>query len=201
MLTIKLSVGNFQSLPDDSWVNLWFDLDSDQGTGDAGDEALVRYRSDGGVELYAWDGAQLVEGSTANVTASFAAGCPLRLVAPRPRSRRRNHSACSRSARVRSRIGQDELIASDYAPNAGRSAYLAPGLTAFPDAVGDHDAAPDVTSVRVSDAKSGWITFAVTTPNYTTLPSESAIVLTVDADSNPETGEGGAELTADAPRR
>jgi hypothetical protein len=194
VLTIKLSVGNFQSLPDDSWVNLWFDLDSDQGTGDAGDEALVRYRSDGGIELYAWDGAQLVEGSTANVTASFAAGV-LSVSLPKASiAAAESFGLLAVSSRAQS-IGQDELIASDYAPNAGRSAYVTPGLTAFPDAVGDHDAAPDVTSVRVSDAKSGWITFAVTTPNYATLPSESAIVLTVDADSNPETGEGGAELT------
>ena len=55
-------VGNYQSLPAASWVNLWFDLDSDQETGAAGDEALVRYGSDGGVELYRWDGARLVEG-------------------------------------------------------------------------------------------------------------------------------------------
>ena len=193
VLTIRLTVGNFQSLPADSWVNLWFDLDSDQGTGDAGDEALVRYRSDGGVELYAWDGAQLVEGSTANVTASFAAGV-LSVSLPRASiAAAESFGILAVSSRAQS-LGQDELIASDYAPNAGRSAYVVPGLKAFPDAVGDHDAAPDVTSVRVSDAKSGWITFAITTPNYTTLPSESAIVLTVDADSNPETGEGGAEL-------
>jgi hypothetical protein len=194
VLTIKLSVGNFQSLPADSWVNLWFDLDSDQKTGDAGDEALVRYRSDGGLELYAWDGAQLVEGPTANVTASFAAGV-LSVSLPRASiAAAESFGLLAVSSRAQS-IGQDELVASDYAPDAGRSAYVVPELKAFPDAVGDHDAAPDVTSVRVSDAKTGWITFAITTPNYATLPSESAIVLTVDADSNPETGEGGAELT------
>jgi hypothetical protein len=194
VLTIRLSVANFQLLPAESWVNLWFDLDSDQATGDAGDEALVRYRSDGGVELYAWDGAQLVEGSTANVTASFAAGV-LSVSLPRASiAAAESFGLLAVSSRAQS-LGQDELIASDYAPNAGRSAYVVPGLKAFPDAIGDHDAAPDVTSVRVSDAKSGWITFAITTPNYATLPSESAIVLTVDSDSNPETGEGGAELT------
>jgi hypothetical protein len=194
VLAIKLSVGNYQSLPADSWVNLWFDLDSDQATGDAGDEALVRYRADGGVELYAWDGSQLVEGSTANVAASFAAGT---LSVSLPRSSiaaAGSFGVLAVSSRAQS-IGEDELIASDYAPNAGRSAYVGPELTTFPDAIGDHDAAPDVTSVRVSDAKSGWITFAITTPNYATLPSESAIVVTIDVDSNPETGEGGAELT------
>jgi hypothetical protein len=42
VLTIHLSVGNYQALPANSWVNLWFDLDSNSLTGDGGDEALVR---------------------------------------------------------------------------------------------------------------------------------------------------------------
>jgi hypothetical protein len=194
VLAVKLSVANYTALPADSWVNLWFDLDSDQETGDAGDEALVRYRADGGVELYAWNGAQLVEGSTAGVTASFAAGVltvslPRAAIAAEP-----SFGMLAVSSRAQS-LGDDELIASDYAPNAGRSAYTGPTLTAFPDTVGDHDAAPDLTSVRVSDVKSGWITFAITTPNFATLPAEAAIVLTIDADSNPQTGDDGAELT------
>ena len=194
VLAIKLSVGNYTSLPASSWVNLWFDLDSDLGTGDAGDEALVRYHADGRVELYAWNGSQLVAGSTHDVTASFAAGV-LTLSLPRASiAAEASFGMLVVSSRAQS-LGEDEIVASDYAPNAGRSAYSGPTQTAFPDPTGDHDAAPDVTSVRVSDAKSGWITFAITTPNYATLPSESAIVLTVDADSNPETGDGGAELT------
>ena len=194
VLAIKLSVGNYTSLPVSSWVNLWFDLDSDLGTGDAGDEALVRYHADGRVELYSWNGSQLVAGSTADVTASFAAGV-LTLALPRAAiAAEASFGMLVVSSRAQS-LGEDEIVASDYAPNAGRSAYAGPTQTAFPDPTGDHDAAPDVTSVRVSDAKSGWITFAITTPNYATLPSESAIVLTVDADSNPETGDAGAELT------
>ena len=194
VLAIRLSVGNYASLPERSWVNLWFDLDSDQETGDAGDEALVRYNADGGVELYAWDGSQLVAGSTDGVTASFAAGL---LTVSLPRASIAAEASFGMlvvSSRAQS-LGEEELIASDYAPDAGRSAYAGPATTAFPDPAGDHDAAPDVTSVRVSDAKSGWITFAITTANYASLPSASAIVLTIDADSNPENGEGGAELT------
>ena len=193
VLAIRLSIGNFASLPARSWVNLWFDLDSDQRTGTAGDEALVRYSADGGVELYAWDGSELVAGSTAGVTASFAAGL-LTVTLPRASiAAQASFGMLAVSSRAQP-LGEEELVASDYAPNAGRSAY-AGSATAFPDPAGDHDAAPDVTSVRVSDAKSGWITFAITTPNYATLPSESAIVLTIDADSNPETGDGGAELS------
>ena len=73
-------------------------------------------------------------------------------------------------------------------------AYTGPAPTALSDPAGDHDAAPDITAVRVSDAKSGWMTFAITTPNYTVLPEESAIVVSVDADTNQRTGESGAEL-------
>ena len=47
VLTIRVSIGNFRDLPGNSWVNLWFDVDSDPRTGDGGDEALVRYEADG----------------------------------------------------------------------------------------------------------------------------------------------------------
>ena len=154
----------------------------------------MRYHADGGVELYAWNGSQLVAGSTDGVTASFAAGV-LTLSLPRTSiAAEASFDMLVVSSRAQS-LGEEELIASDYAPDDGRSAYAGPAPTAFPDPTGDHDAAPDVTSVRVTDAKSGWVPFAITTPNYASFPSESAIVLTIDADSNPETGEGGAELT------
>ena len=48
VLTLVVGVANYQTLPENSWFNLWFDLDSNQQTGDVGDEALVRYVADGG---------------------------------------------------------------------------------------------------------------------------------------------------------
>ena len=125
VLAIRLSIGNYASLPARSWVNLWFDLDSDQETGAAGDEALVRYSADGGVELYAWDGSQLVAGSTDGVTASFAAGV---LTVSLPRASIAAEASFGMlvvSSRAQS-LGEDELVASDYAPDAGRSAYAGP---------------------------------------------------------------------------
>ncbi len=65
---------------------------------------------------------------------------------------------------------------------------------AFGDAPNDHDAAPDIASIRVSDAKSGWVSFAITTPNYTTLPSETIVSVSIDADNRRSTGDGGAEV-------
>lgn len=193
LLMITLSVGNYQSLPANSWVNLWFDVDSDAETGDAGDEALVRYLSEGRTEIFVWNGSRLVEASSAGIGASFTAGA-LTVSVPRTSI---NAATVFGLLAVSSRgqpVGDEQLIASDFAPNAGRLAYTGPAPMALPDPAGDHDSAPDITAVRVSDAKSGWITFAITTPNYAVLPEESAIVVSIDADANPRTGESGAEL-------
>jgi hypothetical protein len=192
VLGLRVSVGNYQTLPPESWVNVWFDIDSNPSTGDAGDEAVVRYLSSGTVELYTWNGTELVQAATDGITGVFSAGV---LTMSVPRSSVKVADAFGILA-VSSRgqdLGSEELIASDYAPDVGRSAYAGIATTTYPDPANDHDAAPDVTSVRVSDAKNGWIRFAITTPNYTTLPVESAIVLTIDADDNPRTGDGGAE--------
>ena len=46
-ISVVVAVGNYESLPAESWFNLWFDLDSNASTGDDGDEALARYVSEG----------------------------------------------------------------------------------------------------------------------------------------------------------
>jgi hypothetical protein len=46
----------------------------------------------------------------------------------------------------------------------------------------------------VSDAKNGWVTFAISTPNYATLPAESVLALGIDVDDNRRTGEAGADV-------
>jgi hypothetical protein len=154
-LTIGVSVANYESLPANSWVNVWFDLDSDPRTGDAGDEALVRYSADGAMELYAWDGARLVPGSTNGVTGTFAAGL---LTLSVPRSSIDALGGAFGILAVGSRgqtEGNEQLIASDYAPDVGRSSFAGTAPSAFPDPADDEDAAPDISSVRVSDVKGG----------------------------------------------
>jgi hypothetical protein len=193
MLTIAVAVQNYQALPENSWFNLWFDLDSDPGTGDAGDEALVRYLSSGAIEFYLWDGAMLVEQSSAQMTARYEAGL---LTVAVPKTALGSVSAfgiLAVSARGQD-LGDSELIATDYAPDLNRSPWVGPALAAFPDPTGDQDAAPDVTTVGVSDAKDGWISFAISTPNYVTLPGESVLVLSIDRDNRASTGDDGAEI-------
>jgi hypothetical protein len=193
-IAIKVVVANYQALPANSWFNLWFDVDANGSTGDdAGDEALVRYQSAGAMELYTWNGAQYVAGSTAGAVAAFTAGT---LTVSIPRASIHAIGAFGVLA-VGSRgqpVADEELVASDFVPNAGRARFAGPDPATFPDAIGDHDAAPDLTAVRVSDARNGWITFSMTTPNYAVLPEESAIVISIDADNNPRTGESGTEL-------
>jgi hypothetical protein len=194
VVAISLTIANYSVLPENSWVNLWFDVDANASTGDdAGDEALVRYLSSGTTELYTWNGSQYAAGSTAGIAASYAAG---RLTVSVPRASVKAAAAFGLLV-VSSRgqpVGDEELIASDFLPNAGRATFTGPGPSAFPDPAGDHDAAPDIATVRVSDARSGWITFAITTPNYAVLPEQSAVIITIDADDNPRTGESGGDL-------
>jgi hypothetical protein len=193
-LAITLAVANYAALPANSWVNLWFDVDASSSTGDdAGDEALVRYLSSGSIEVFTWNGTQYTPGSNVGVTASVASGT---LTVTIPRTTIHSDGAFGMLV-VGSHgqpVGDEELIASDFVPNAGRAAFSGPAAATFPDAAGDHDAAPDLTAVRVSDATNGWITFSITTPNYAVLPEESAIVISIDADSNPRTGEAGTDL-------
>jgi len=192
-LFVTAAIDNYTALPANSWFNIWFDLDEDQDTGDAGDEALVRYLSSGEMQFYLWDGSALVKGSTAGMSGQFEAGV-LTLSAPRSTfGSISSFGILAVSARGQ-QLGEDELIASDYAPDRGRSAYVGPVQMAFPDPARDHDAAPDITAIKVSDTKDGWISFGITTPNYVALPAESVLVLSIDSDSRESTGNDGSEI-------
>jgi hypothetical protein len=130
-LQTTVSVGNFQSLPTNSWINIWFDFnfdfDFDSRTGESGDEALVRYLSDGALELYVWNGAQLVESPTAGTTASFSAGTLTLSVLKGVLGANAAFGILAVNARGQE-LGDEELIASDYAPDSGRSAFVGPAF-------------------------------------------------------------------------
>jgi hypothetical protein len=193
IVNVVVSVENFDVLPSNSWINLWFDLDSNPGTGDGGDEALARYSSDGQLEFFSWNGTTLVAQPSSAMTASYAEGV---LSFSTPASVIANASSFGILA-VASRgqdLGDGELIASDFAPDRGRSAWVGPSEADFPDPDHDHDAAPDITSIDVSDARSGWVTFAISTPNYVQVPAEALIALLIDRDNRPSTGDEGLEL-------
>lgn len=193
VLTLSVAVANYQALPANSWFNIWFDLDSDQSTGDAGDEALIRYLSDGAMAFYLWDGSMLVEQAADGMSGRYEAGV-LTLTAPKSAlGTMTSFGILAVSSRGQA-LGAEEFIASDYAPDSGRLAYVSPVQAAFSDPTSDEDAAPDITSVRVTDAKDGWVSFAISTPNYATLPGESVLVLEIDSDNRESTGDEGSEI-------
>lgn len=192
-LTVTIAVANFQTLPLDSWFNLWLDLDANQSTGSDGDEALVRFNANGGIDFELWNGSQLVARPSTAMAGRFEAGV-LTLTAPEsvfgsPVA----FGILVVSARAQE-LGDDELVSSDFAPDDGRSAFTGTAQVTFPDPGGDHDAAPDITAIRVSDAKDGWVNFAISTPNYATLPGNSVLLLGIDRDNRPSTGDDGMEL-------
>src|SRR5262245_328113 len=74
LFTIAVTMANYESLPMEGWVNVWFDLDNNSQTGDSGDEALLQYFDDGGIVFYRWDGSNLVRRPTTGFTGSVSAG-------------------------------------------------------------------------------------------------------------------------------
>ena len=193
VVTLTVAVANYPQLPDESWFNLWFDLDSNPNTGDAGDEVLVRYVSDGVVELWEWHGAEMVERAAVGIAGRYEGGVLTVTVPKSELGGDTDFGVLAVSSRSQD-LGQSQLIASDYAPDRGRSPYTGPASSSFADADDDQDAAPDLTSVTVTDDKDGWITFAISTPNYATLPTDSVLAVAIDGDGRPSTGDAGAEL-------
>lgn len=78
-------------------------------------------------------------------------------------------------------------------------ASLAFGAATFADAPGDENAAPDVTSVAVSEAPDGMLTLVVSVGNYRSLPADSWFNLRFDLDSNAQTGDLGDEALVATP--
>src|SRR3989304_9493061 len=69
------------------------------------------------------------------------------------------------------------------------------GLAAssYSDGAGDNNAAPDITSVTVSESPEGGLRVAVGIGNYQALPGTSLLDLWFDLDNNRQTGDEGDE--------
>ena len=63
----------------------------------------------------------------------------------------------------------------------------------FSDAPGDHNAAPDLTTIDLSETPEGLLTLRATVANYTALPPEAFFNLWFDLDRDARTGDGGDE--------
>ena len=192
-ISITIAVGNFERLPAESWINLWLDLDSNPETGYQGDEALLLYSASSGLAFYRWTGDALAARPATGMTSSFASGV-LTITAPEEALDRATTFGLSAVASRSQLVGQIRFVASDSAPDRGRSTYVGPAQLAFSDAADDQDSAPDITSVRTSDARNGWISIAVTTANYAQLPPDSLVLLSIDRDNRLGTGQAGTDV-------
>ena len=183
-VNVRVTVSNFLELPSDSRIILQFDLDRSANTGVAGDELVVRYWDDETLEILRWDGIRLSPSSAGGVSASFASGI-LRFSAGRAAlGGSTSFALLVVSARTQElEIGR--VTSTDFAPASGRSIYTLPGEASFPDPRADHDVAPDITSISVSDTPDGMIEVRVATANYQALPPDKIIGVDFDLEGRP----------------
>lgn len=86
-------------------------------------------------------------------------------------------------------------------PTAATGGTAAPAAAAansmtYQDSTGEDPAAPDITTITVSNDDAGMLTFRVNVPNRPTLGQDMYMILFADTDSNPQTGSpdwGGAD--------
>ena len=186
MLTVRTTVANYQTLPNDSFIHLWFDLDNNTRTGSDGDEANVLYQADGILDFYRWNGRDLARAAATGLTGSFAAGV---FTFTGPKSTFGDPASFGLLVVTSRPWSEDEnVIAADFASEQSRLSYVSPGPMTFPDPAGDHDAAPDITAVSVSDTKGGWITIRATVANLRALPPDRAFVIGIASRPRETTG-------------
>ena len=89
-------------------------------------------------------------------------------------------------------------------PTVASGAFSAPAApeavaansTSYQDSSGENPAAPDITTLTTSNTDAGLIQFRVAIPNRAQLTQDMLLLLFVDSDANPQTGDP-AELGAD----
>lgn len=198
VVAVTVDVANYRTLPRNSSFGVWFDIDADPGTGNAeGREARVLYESTGDIGLQLWSSTRLIDQSPTGITGSFSEG---RLTLSVPRSTLDMPGAFGMyvvSARAQPAATRD-FVASDAAPDSGNFAFQGFGRAQFSDGTGDHESAPDIASVRVTDAEDGWVSFEVSMPNSVILPRAPVVGLSIDADNDAATGDSGADLSVTA---
>jgi hypothetical protein len=179
-LKVTVAIANAQTLPVGSRIDVWFDLDNDLRTGAEGDEALARYLANGTLNFSRSRDDDLVRRPTTGMTASFDSGV---LTYEGPKSAFDDVSSFGLLVVTRGvqDLEDDEVAAFDALPGLARAQYVAPGPVTFADPEGDVPVAPDLRSVRVSDAKDGTIRFTVATSDASLVPGKT-IRLAIDRD-------------------
>ena len=193
VVAVTVAVSNYRALPFESWINIWFDLDNNPRTGDGGDEMLVQFNDDGGIRYQRWVRSELVRRPATGMTGSFSAGVLTLNVPKTALEGATSFGVLAVGSRGQDDGEGDQRVSADYAPNRGRAQYSAPDPLTIADASGDHQAAPDLTDVVVSDDASGRVRFAVSTPSHARLTTGTWVELDVDVDRHRSTGNDGVD--------
>lgn len=92
------------------------------------------------------------------------------------------------------------LLALTPAGSASPTRAAANSVT-FTDSTGEDAAAPDITTITVSNDDQGMITWKINTPNKATLSGDMVFLMFIDSDANPGTGDDGFDyaLELDGP--
>jgi hypothetical protein len=157
-LTFAVEIVGRPQLEAGSRIDIWFDLDNNQSTGDEGDEALARYQAGAALQFYRWVDGELVRRPTSGMSGSYAGGTYTFFG---PMSALDRVSSFGALVITRGAGVDEDVYAFDAAPDRGRLAYVSPGPASETDAVGDVPVAADLTSVKVTDGKDGTITFSI----------------------------------------
>jgi hypothetical protein len=186
-VTVRVRFANFQELPPNSRVILRLDLDRNETTGAQGDEITIRYSSDGTLDVFRWDGADLLPRPATGMSAAFSDGVLAYTIDRAQLSGASSFALIAVASRTQE-AGIGLVVSTDFAPSRGRNVYSF-GQVSFPDPDGDNDVAPDITAVSVSDTASGTVLFRLTTANFATLPPDKLIGVGVDLRGRPSTDD------------
>jgi hypothetical protein len=80
-------------------------------------------------------------------------------------------------------------VASGAVSGASAPALAATNSTSYQDSSGENAAAPDITTLTVSNTDAGLISFKINIPNRPQLTQDMLILLFADTDANPQTGD------------
>ena len=71
----------------------------------------------------------------------------------------------------------------------GSASHSTTNAKSFPDSTGEDANAPDITGIDVSNDDSGMVTFKINMPNRPALTSDMLVLVFLDTDQNPQTGD------------
>jgi hypothetical protein len=183
-MKVRIHVDNFATLPPSSRINLELDLDRNANTGVTGNELVARYPDTGVLDVLRWDGIRLSPSSTEGIVATLAGGV-LEFDFALSALAGSATFALRASSQTTQDFGGGNVTATDFAPTSGKSVYASAGAASFADPKGDHDAAPDITSMTVSDNAAGIVTVRLGIPNYETLAADKVIGFGFDLAGRP----------------